>query len=628
MIANDIYTRTFLDAIRPDKKYSVSEWSDAHRYLSNKTSAEPGKFRTDRTPYLREIMDCLSVDSPYQEIIVIKGAQLGFTESGNNWIGYVIDHAPAPMLVVLPTVELAKRNSKQRLDPLIEDCPVLKGKVAGKRQGDSSNTLLEKDFPGGTLVLAGANSAVGLCSMPARFIFFDEIDRYPRSVGGEGSPLDLAQARSRSFGTKKKWFKGSTPTVEGASFIDEEYQKSDQRKCYLPCPNCGHYQVLVFKQLKWENKDPSTARYHCINCEYKISNWQKTKMLAEHKWIADKPGNNGGKIAGFHISSLYSPVGWWGWEDIVDDFLKCGENKAKLQVFVNTTLGETWKEQVKVPDFQRLYERRKPYTRNIIPKDVVFLTMGVDIQGDRIEFEIVGWCRNKVSYSIDYRVLMGDTKTSEMEVFNELAKAFDETFPKEGQKNLRMGIKAIAVDSGYNTQEIYDFCRKFPSNRVMAVKGDDKMKQIFGIPKAMDISKKGKPLKRRGVRVWTLGVDVIKTQLYSWLLLNEGEKEAPYGYCHYPEYDLEYFKMLTAEKLVTVYDKKGFEKQEWQKIRERNEALDCRVYARAAASIIGMDRFSEENWKQLENEMFQPIINDTTSTKPNPKKKRSREGWL
>lgn len=620
----DIYAKTFLEAIRPDKKYSVSEWADNFRYLSNKSSAEPGKFRTDRTPYLKEIMDCLSIDSPYREIIVKKGAQLGFTEAGNNWLGYIIDHAPAPTLVVLPTVELAKRNSKLRLDPLIEDCPVLKGKVAGKRQGDSSNTLLEKEFPGGTVVLTGANSAVGLCSMPARFIFFDEIDRYPRSVGGEGSPLDLAQARSRSF-AKRKWLKGSTPTNDGNSFIDNEYEKSDQRKCYVPCPNCDFYQVLVFEQLKWKDKDPTTTKYQCINCEYQIENWQKTKMLANHKWIAEKPGNSGGKIAGFHISSLYSPVGWWGWEDIVDEFLKAKNDKTKLQVFVNTTLGETWKEKVKVPDYQRLYERRKPYTRNIVPKNVVFLTMGVDIQQDRIELEIVGWCRDKVSYSIDYRVLLGDTKTSEMPVFDNLRKVFDETFPKEGQKNLEMAIKAIAIDSGYNTQEIYDFCRHFRSDRVMAVKGDDKMKQIYGIPKVTDVSKKGKTI-RRGVRVWTLGVDTIKTQLYSWLMLNEGEKEAPYGYCYFPEYDKEYFKMLTAEKLVTSHDKKGYEVQQWVKVRERNEALDCRVYARAAASIIGMDRFKEENWKLLENEMFKPIINGTT--KPTHKKKRSREGWL
>ena len=626
MDAGNIYAHSFLNAIRPDKKYTVSEWADNFRYLSNKTSAEPGKFRTDRTPYLKEIMDCLSVDSPYQEVIVMKGAQLGYTESGNNWLGYIIDHAPAPTLVVLPTVELAKRNSKQRLDPLIDDCPVLKSKVAGKRQGDSSNTLMEKDFPGGTIVLTGANSAVGLCSMPARFIFFDEIDRYPRNVAGEGSPLDLAQARSRSF-AKRKWLKGSTPTNEGTSQIAIEFEKSDQRKCYVPCPECGHYQVLIFKQLKWENKDPSTVRYECIECKYKIANWQKTKMLANHKWIASKPGNSGGRIAGFHISSLYSPVGWWGWEDIVEDFLKAGTDKLKLQVFMNTTLGEVWKEKVKVPEYQRLYERRKPYQRNLIPKDVCFLTMGVDIQQDRIEFEIVGWCRNKVSYSIDYRVYMGDTTTSEMPVFEKLRQTFDETFPKEGQKNLRMGIKAIAIDSGYNTQEVYDFCRKFPSDRVMAVKGNEKLRQIFAIPKTQDINRRGKTISR-GLRVWPVGVNTIKTQLYSWLLLNEGEKDAPYGYCYFPEYDMEFFKMLTAEKLVSTYNRKGFEVHEWQKTRERNEALDCRVYARAAASIVGMDRFSEENWKLLENEMIAPIIGGTKDTAPKKKKTRTREGWL
>lgn len=622
--AHNVYAEAFLKAIKPDKRYQVSEWSDEFRYLSNKTSSEPGKFRTDRTPYLKEIMDCLSVDNPIQEVIVQKGAQLGFTEAGNNWLGYIIDHAPGPTLAVLPTVELAKRNSKQRLDPLIEDCPVLKAKVAGKRQGDSSNTLMEKDFPGGTLVLTGANSAVGLCSMPARNIFFDEIDRYPRNVGGEGDPLDLAQARSRTF-SKRKWFKGSTPTNDGTSQIQKEFEKSDQRKCYVPCPDCGHYQVLVFKQLKWENNDPSTTRYECIECGYKIANWQKTKMLKNHKWVATKPENGDGKIAGFHISSLYSPVGWWSWEEIVEDFLKNKHDQLKLKVFVNTTLGEVWKEKVKVPQYQRLYERRKSYPRNVIPKDVVFLTMGVDIQGDRIELEIVGWCRNKVSYSIDYRVLMGDTKTSEMPVFEELRKTFDETFPVEGKKKLPMGIKGIAIDSGYNTQEIYDFCRRFPGSRVRAVKGTEKLQSIYGLPSTHDVNTRGKRISR-GMKVWPVGVNIVKTQLYSWLMLNQNEEVTPYGYCFFPEYDMEYFKMLTAEKLVTTYDKKGFAIQEWQKTRERNEALDCRVYARASASMLGMDRWNEENWDRLENEVFQPTINGTT--KPTQKNKRKREGWL
>jgi phage terminase large subunit GpA-like protein len=620
---NSSYASTFLEAIRPDKKYSVSEWSDNFRYLSNKSSAEPGKWRTDRVPYLKEIMDYLSVDNPTQEIVVMKGAQLGFTESGNNWIGYIIDHAPAPTLAVLPTVELAKRNSKQRLDPLIEDCPVLKKKIAVKRQGDSSNTLLEKDFPGGTIVLTGANSAVGLCSMPARFIFFDEIDRYPHDIGGEGSPIGLAQARSRTF-AKRKWFKVSTPTNEGSSQIAEAYSLSDQRKCYLPCPKCDHFQVLVFGQLRWEKGDASTTRYHCIECDYPIQNWEKTKMLKRHKWIAEKPDC---EVAGFHISSLYSPVGWWSWEDIVQDWIDAQGNQTKLKVFINTTLGETWKEEVEVPDYERLYERRKMYPRNIVPKDVVFLTAGVDIQKDRIEFEIVGWCKNKVSYSIDYRVYMGDTATSDMPVFDELRKILDETFPLERNKNLKMGIKMVAVDSGYNTQEVYDWCRKFASNRVAAIKGTETLNVVYGIPKGADVTIRGKTVKR-GLRVWPLGVGVIKAQLYGWLKQSEvgNNSIVPYGFCFFPEYGLDYFKQLTAERLVTSYDRRGFKKTEWVKNRERNEALDCRVYARAAASILGIDRFNDDTWKNLENEVFQPTIKDTPKSRP--KKKREKEGWL
>ncbi|MBX6747943.1 MAG: phage terminase large subunit family protein, partial [Acetobacteraceae bacterium] len=216
--------------LRPPPQLRVSEWAERHRILGSRASSEPGPWRTSRTPYLREVMDALSAVHPARRVVFMKGAQVGATESGNCWLGYILHHVPAPVLAVQPTVELAKRFSRQRIDPLLEETPALKERVAPARARDSGNTLLSKEFPGGILVLTGANSAVGLRSMTARFLFLDEVDAYPGDVEGEGDPIALAEARARTFGWRRKAFLVSTPTIAGRSRIEREYAASDQRR--------------------------------------------------------------------------------------------------------------------------------------------------------------------------------------------------------------------------------------------------------------------------------------------------------------------------------------------------------------------------------------------------------------
>ena len=245
----------------PDPALTVSEWADRHRVLSPRASAEPGRYRTDRTPYMRAIMDALSPSHPARRIVVMKSAQVGFTEGGNNWIGYVIHHAPGPMLAVQPTVELAKRFSRQRIDPLIAESPALRERVRPARSRDAGNTVLSKEFPAGLLVITGANSAVGLRSMPARYLFLDEVDAYPPSADEEGDPVALAEARTRTFSWRSKILLGSTPTIHGLSRIEREYEASDQRRYFVPCPHCGHMQWLQFERLRWDKGKPETAHY-------------------------------------------------------------------------------------------------------------------------------------------------------------------------------------------------------------------------------------------------------------------------------------------------------------------------------------------------------------------------------
>ncbi len=602
--------RIFLNGFIPEPHYLVSDWSDKHRLLSGKSSAEPGQWKTARTPYLKEVMDELSTSSPTQRIVFMKGAQVGGTECGNNWIGYVIHIAPGPMMAVSPTVELAKRSSKQRIDPLLQDIPVLAERVKPQRERDSGNTILSKEFDGGFLVMTGANSAAGLRSMPARYLFMDEVDAYPGDVNGEGDPILLAERRSATFRNRRKIFLVSTPTVKGISRIQREFEKSDQRYFHMPCPKCDHYQYFKFTQLKWPEGEPNKTVYHCEECNYAIRNHEKTDMMAKGEWRPTAESIDG--TIGYHLSSLYSPVGWFSWEDATVMYEEAKREPDLMKGFVNTVLGEPYEESSEAPQWQRLYERRQTYEQSIVPRDGLFLTAGVDVQKDRIECEVVAWGRDKKSWSVDYIVIDGDTARKETwERLN--IEVLEKDWPHASGHT--MPILVMAVDSGYATQDVYAFVRQHPQavwggsgarasqpRTVMAIKGQDRDTALI-----LSVSKADTGGKRRGLRVWNVSGPVAKMELYRWLKLEWPTQEElengipmPTGACLFPEYGEEYFKQVTAERCVTKIVR-GFPKQVWEKDPTRNnEALDCRVYARAAASVYGLDRMSDYKWRRLE----------------------------
>ena len=564
----------------PEPELLVSEWADKFRVLSQTASSEPGRFRTSRTPYLRGIMDALSSSSPVEKVVFMKGAQIGGTEAGNNWIGYIIDKAPGPLLVVQPTVEMGKRWSKGRLAPLIDDTPCLAGKVKDPRSRDSGNTVQSKEFPGGIVVVTGANSAVGLRSMPVRYLFLDEIDAYPGDVDGEGDPVSLAIQRTATF-ARRKILLVSTPTIQGISRIEKEFESSNKQYFWVPCVHCGEYQVLKWAQVKWD-EEPMNAWYQCISCENRIENHQKSEMLERGEWRA--VNSDVTTVSGFHLSSLYSPQGWFSWGSAAQAFIEAKKDEQMLKVWVNTTLGETWVDKGEAPDWQRLFERREDYTIGVVPKGGLVVTAGVDVQKDRIELEIVAWGKNQESWSVDYIVLDGEP--SDSKVWAKLTKILNSSLSSED--GINRPISMLAIDAGFATQEVYHWVRQQYSNRVMAVKGLDKALVPLGTPKKVDVSHRGQTLKR-GVKLWPVGVSILKSELYQRLKLKKTEDETPDGYCHHPKYDPEYFKQLTAEQLVTK-TVKGYPKREWQKLRDRNEALDCRVYARSAAIALGVDR--------------------------------------
>ena len=591
---SDAWTTGFLEGLRPEEPLTVSEWADRYRKLSSKASAEPGPWRTSRTPYLQEPMDCLSSESPVQRVVMMFAAQTGKTEAGSNWLGYVIDHAPGPMLCVQPTVEMAKRLSKQRLESMISETPCLSEKIAPARSRDSGNTMFSKEFSGGIMLLTGANSATGLRSAPCRYLFADEVDAFPSDVDGEGDPVALAERRTTTF-ARRKILLTSTPTVKDFSRIEAEYERSDQRRFYVACPCCGQMQWLKWGQLKWEQGKPETVLYQCESCREKFPERHKPQMLASGEWRPTAPGN--GKTAGFQLSGLYSPLGWCSWEQLVDDFLRAKSDAPALKAFVNTRLAETWEEDYAAAvSAEGLMAKRLAYQPGTCPDGVVLLTAGVDVQDNRLAVSVWGWGEGETGWLIWHQELMGDP--TQVDVWGQLDTVLAAEWETASGKTLQ--VSQMACDSGgHCTHEVYRYVRDRVAQGVVAIKGSSKRNSAaVGKGSKVDVNWRGKVLKK-GVTLYMLGTDTIKTTLFGRMRHNEAGGALFFGQAA----DEEYFKQLTAERQALRYHR-GFPIREWvKKSGDRNEALDCAVYAYAAMLIFGRKMNRAVMWQQLAEQL-------------------------
>ena len=525
MQTGNAFLAGFIEGIRPDRRLSVWEWADENRVLSSAASAEPGRWRTDRVPFAREVMECLSVASPYEEIVFMKASQVGGTEAGNNWLGYIIDHAPGPSMLVLPTTQAATRSSKQRIAPMIEDSPALQRKVKAARSRDSGNTLLVKEFAGGVLIITGANSAVGLRSMPARNLFLDEIDAYPHDVDDEGDPVNLAIKRTSTFKRTRKILKVSTPLVKESSRIERDYLRGDQRRYHVPCPECGELQEISWSQIVWDKSAdgehlPQTAKMACVHCGVLIGEHHKTKMLEAGRWVAQ--GESNGKVVSFHISALYSPLGWYSWADAVQDFLDSKEDPEQLQVWTNTVLGESFARDGERPDEDSLITRRQAYAAEC-PMGVLLLVASVDVQDDRLEAMVHGYGIGEQYWPIDKYILYGDP--SQWDVWQRLDDVLGNSYTHE--TGAVMNIAATCIDSGgHHTQMVYDYVRKREATRkVWAIIGRGGQRPILSAP-----SKKKSGYQTRKVDLFTVGVDMVKGMIYRRLQIAE---RGP-GYFNFP----------------------------------------------------------------------------------------------
>lgn len=587
-LAEQSYAEAFEAACRPDRAETVSQWADRYRMLSGVASAEPGRWRTERTPYLREIMDCLSPGSPIQRVVVMAGAQIGKTECGNNWLGYIVDACPGPILMVQPTVEVAKRVSKQRIAPMIEATPRLRDAVRDPRSRDSGNTIFVKEFEGGLLIMTGANSAAGLRSMPIRFLFCDEVDLYPGDVEGEGDPVELAEQRTATF-PRRKVFLCSTPRIKGMSRIETQFLASDQRRYFLACPSCGHRDYLTWSGhdwfgaesgrhhfIEWDEHKPETARMVCSGCDARVEERHKAAMLAGGEWRATNPK---GRPAGFHLSALYSPLGWKSWAECARQFLASKDDPFKLKTWINTVLGEPWEERGTAIEAGTLAARRERYEAEV-PHGVGVLVASVDVHPDRLECAVKGYGAGEESWLIAFSQFHGSP--GHHPVWYDL-----DQFLKRGWEHASgrmLAVECVTVDSGgHHTEHVYKFCKARLASRtprrVFPVKG--------GTVRGVEVVGRPSIHNRYRVPLFTLCTDTAKDLIYSRLAIPK-RAEARAGYVHLPEWvDHEYLEQLTAEKAVRRWYKGKGTLRDWVKIRDRNEALDLEVYCLAALYILG-----------------------------------------
>ncbi len=603
--------RGALEAFRPPEKLTLSEWADRYAFLSAESSAEAGRWHT--LPYQKGMMDAVT-DPAVEQITVMKSARVGYTKMINHAIGYHVHQDACPIMVVQPTVEDAQGYSKEEIAPMLRDTPCLAGLVSESKAKDGSNTILQKNFPGGTLSLVGANSPRGFRRVSRRVVLFDEVDGYPASAGSEGDQIKLGIKRTEYY-WNRKIIAGSTPTVKDFSRIERMFGESDQRRYYVPCPDCGQMQYLKWANIKWIDNNPETAAYACESCGTLIPHSKKRWMVERGEWRATAPGN--GKHAGFHIWAAYSYSPNARWADLVAEFLEAKSNPEQLRVWINTTLGETFSDDyASAMSADVLLERCEDYEEGTLPAGVLSVTIGVDVQGgggtlnERLAVSVWGWGRNEEAWLIQYQEIAGDP--TQAAVWKQLDQFVMRKWPHELGGSLKADF--TAVDSGgMATSEVYQYARERKAQGVIAIKGlSQRNKPAIGKPSRVDINSRGKAIKK-GAVLYGIGTDTCKNTLMGRLRHAEpGE-----GYLHFhAATGQEYFEMLTAEKQAIKF-RNGFPERVWVlKPGKRNESLDTLCYSYAVFQLMYRKFDRRTIWDQLEKRLEQPLRSKEAKAKP------------
>jgi phage terminase large subunit GpA-like protein len=585
---------------------SVSSWADANRILARESAAEPGQWRTSKTPYLRSIQDAIS-DKRTRKIVLKLAAQLEKTESILNAIGYFADLDPGPMMYVLPNEKLARSYSRTRLQPMITATPALRSKFSDQRSRDGNNNVLEKSFPGGFLVMASAESPAELAGRPIRVLLMDEIDRMNNSR--EGDPVELALKRTTTF-WNKKIILVSTPTVEGQSRIENEFQEGTMERWLVPCPSCGHEQVLSYWRLT-NHADPHHRCEECGSEAHDQADWLAASQRG--RWIAERTHDKHGAeltTRSFELNCLPSP--WWSWaelrkeHDAAKRLMENHQDASKMVTFKNTRLAELWTDDsAERLDWEEIRKRREVYDLPEgaeVPEPVLLLTAGIDTQDSRLEYTVYGWCLGREVYAIEHGIIAGNT--ADEEVWDRLTKqVYDREFIHASGR--RMKVARMFIDSGgHRATEVQRWC-KFKSPRAFPIRGQ--------AGKGLPVIKNKNHNNELRVMQVILGVDSMKADLVTRLKV---ETSGP-AYFHWPKnadgsdargFTEEFFQQLTSEKCSFRYIR-GVPKEEWILDQgRRNEALDCLVYA--FSSLEDYAGFTKPN------DMLEGIHKELLSDKP------------
>lgn len=594
-------TGNFFSNLKPKEKLYIEDWSDKYRILASQGSSIKGPWRTSRNPLLKEIMHELSDDSPHRQVVWVAPTQFGKSEVLINFLLSGMHQDPGPELLVQPTISDCRKFVRQRLDPAIDKMPVIRnliGNVGKKKGGDSD---LIKMFIDGILMLGWSNSLSSLSSMPIKKLGIDEVEKFVEDVEGQGCPVDQAIQRTGNF-PDAKIFITSSPGNEHNSRIWPLYLRGDQRRYYTPCWHCGELFYMDLPQVEWETQNgiivPGSVRVKCPKCEYLNEENKKNKMLAAGEWV---PENTNGEYPSFNNNALHKPLGLGEtWHQYATSFRVAKKKQSAYKVWHCTKRAQPWKQKKMLANWEKLHARRSVY-KHQVPDPVLIITAGVDVQDDRLEAEAVGWGRSYENWGIENVIFYGDT--SKNIVWDDLDAWLKQPFDRSDSKQF---IAATCVDAlGHRTDKVYRWCKPRELRRIFPAygRGGD------GLPIL------GKVVRRHksGVFLFPIGTDTCKDEIVSNLLV---EEIGP-NYSHFPalsEYDEEYFKQLTAERKVSEI-KNNKEIWKWEKIRERNEALDKRQLNRAALEITSVDL----------DKMTSPYLAQPVVTTPR-KKRRKKTG--
>lgn len=659
--ARAVVLQRLADAFRAPAEIGVAEWAEASRVVSAESgSRNPGKWRNDRSPHLVGVMDALGPDDPAEDVVFVASAQVGKSEVGQNFFGWVVDAQPGPMLIVLPSTDEAQKYVRTKLQPTIDETPALRGKVLEQTsRTEKGSTASFKKFRGGYAQITFAGSSKGLQMLTARFVIGEEVSEWPAEAGKRGDPVTQTKKRTETYERERKRFWPSTPSVLGACRITQEFEKSDKRRRYLPCPCCGAYQVLTFDRLKHDSESwPHGAYFECAAEGCRIEHLDKPAMLAAGEWIAtageDGPGewfpaselehwksrHVPGRIRGFHIWKAYSTFSSWG--SIIAEWLDAKDKPQEQKTFTQQVLGEAYEEKGEAPDAELLLKQRVlQIARGAPPVGPLVYTGATDVQGNRLEWAVWGWSEGMTRWLVDWGVIEGDP--TDLAVWAEHDRIVTTRRYSAGGA-VPQEVEAWAVDSGYHSHAVYNYTRRRPG--LFAVDGrEGRFDPFMGTPRKVDVQWNGKRV-RNGAVIWPAGNYALKSDLYGSIRKTiAGQDEhgawAPGSMILPGEVDLAYCEQLTAEFLKRVESRSGVATFKWAKLQGRpNEALDIACYARAMAYHLGLDRLSFDQWRALraergavqadsgQGDLFAVNVSEAVAPPAAPQKRRRRRRGL